>query len=238
MATSGGPNIVTDGLVFGYDTGYPQIKSNLDSYKFNKGEPTVNLLEQDGATSLDIEGDIYLNATKTSLGNGKYRFENDGTGGSTIRVRCNVSDLVNNSQYGCSISYENFNPGAGSSISLDWCDQNFASFPISTYGSSNRISILGTRSTYDSTYRFLDITIPISSSIDLFDAQIELGKITPFTTGTRSSSGSLFDLTGQRDIDLSNVSFDSNAQMVFDGTDDFCTIPDSTVFDFGTVTLL
>lgn len=40
---------------------------------------------------------------------------------------------------------------------------------------------------------------------------------------TRSNTQGLLDLTGNNTIDLSNVSFDSNAQMTFDGTDDFIT---------------
>lgn len=43
---------------------------------------------------------------------------------------------------------------------------------------------------------------------------------TPFVGGTRSVTQGLIDLTGNSTIDLSNVSFDSNAQMTFDGTDD------------------
>jgi hypothetical protein len=43
---------------------------------------------------------------------------------------------------------------------------------------------------------------------------------TPFVNGTRSVTQGLKDLTGRSTIDLSNVSFDSNAQMTFDGTDD------------------
>jgi len=41
------------------------------------------------------------------------------------------------------------------------------------------------------------------------------------TAGTRSVTQGLKDLTGNSTIDLSNVSFDSNAQMTFDGTDDY-----------------
>ena len=37
-----GPEIVTDNLVFGYDTGYPSA-TNAQSLRFNKGEPTVNI---------------------------------------------------------------------------------------------------------------------------------------------------------------------------------------------------
>jgi hypothetical protein len=43
---------------------------------------------------------------------------------------------------------------------------------------------------------------------------------TPFVNGTRSVTQGLKDLTGRSTIDLSNVSFDSSAQMTFDGSDD------------------
>jgi len=46
---------------------------------------------------------------------------------------------------------------------------------------------------------------------------------------TRSATQGLLDLTGNSTIDLSNVSFDSNAQMTFDGTSDYATIPHNTV---------
>ena len=45
--------------------------------------------------------------------------------------------------------------------------------------------------------------------------------VTPFTAGTRSATQGLIDLKGTSTIDLSNVSFDSNAIPTFDGTDDF-----------------
>ena len=41
-----------------------------------------------------------------------------------------------------------------------------------------------------------------------------------FTAGTRSATQGLQDLTGNSTIDLTNVSFDSNAQMTFDGSSD------------------
>jgi len=44
---------------------------------------------------------------------------------------------------------------------------------------------------------------------------------TPFVNGTRSVTQGLIDLTRNETINLSSVSFDSNAQMSFDGTDDF-----------------
>jgi hypothetical protein len=44
--------------------------------------------------------------------------------------------------------------------------------------------------------------------------------LVPFTGASRSATQSLLDFTGNSTINLSNVSFDSNAQMTFDGTDD------------------
>jgi hypothetical protein len=43
---------------------------------------------------------------------------------------------------------------------------------------------------------------------------------TPFVNGTRSATQGLLPLIGNSTIDLSNVSFDSNAKITFDGTDD------------------
>jgi len=55
--------------------------------------------------------------------------------------------------------------------------------------------------------------------------QVEAGGHgTPFTPSSRSATKGLKDLTGNRTIGLSNVNFDSNANMVFDGTDDEISI--------------
>jgi hypothetical protein len=43
---------------------------------------------------------------------------------------------------------------------------------------------------------------------------------TPYTTGTRSATQGLLPIVSNSTIDLSNTSFDSNAQLIFDGTDD------------------
>ena len=52
----------------------------------------------------------------------------------------------------------------------------------------------------------------------------------------RTATQGLLDLTGNRTIDLSNVSFDSNADITFDGTDDYISIPTYT-FGNGSWTL-
>jgi hypothetical protein len=70
--------------------------------------------------------------------------------------------------------------------------------------------------------------------VDLADIQVEVNKghATSFTLSSRSATQGLLDLTGSSTIDLSNVSFDSNAQMTFDGTSDYVTVPHNTLHSF------
>jgi len=64
--------------------------------------------------------------------------------------------------------------------------------------------------------------------------QLELkSHATQFVNGTRSATEGLKDLTGNTSVDLSNVSFDSDAIMTFDGTDDYMSIASSnTITDY------
>jgi hypothetical protein len=63
MATSGGPNISSDGLVFGYDTGYPAA-DNTQALRFNNGEPTTNLVTNPDFSTGDMTG---WSSTDTSV---------------------------------------------------------------------------------------------------------------------------------------------------------------------------
>ena len=72
-----------------------------------------------------------------------------------------------------------------------------------------------------------------SGSLDYFLAiqrfQIEKkSHATPFVNGTRSATQGLLDRTGNKTITLANMSYDSNAQKYFDGTDDYISIPTHT----------
>ena len=209
MAGRVAPYIDNTGLVFAYDQANI-VRSYL-------GEPTVNLLYSAGATNLlNGAGDIYGRCTKTDLGNGKYRFVNNGTGVSTVRVYTNQGDLINGATYACSVYYENLIGGVG----IDWCDTGITGLNYST-NVSGRLGGYGTRGTYDGPYYFLDINFDSGGAVTLFNPQVEYkSHVTPFVAGTRSVTQGLKDLTSRSTIDLSNVSFDSSAQMTFDGTDD------------------
>tara|TARA_B110000459_G_scaffold123057_1_gene135462 strand:- start:63 stop:1607 length:1545 start_codon:yes stop_codon:yes gene_type:complete len=76
------------------------------------------------------------------------------------------------------------------------------------------------------TYNFYSYWFPSGSTdkwaMDMADLQVEVNKghATPFTLTSRSDTASLIDLTKTANIDVSGISFDSNAQPVWDGTDD------------------
>jgi len=79
------------------------------------------------------------------------------------------------------------------------------------------------------TYNFYQYWFPQGSTdkydMDIADLQVEVnrGHSTPFVAGTRSSTESLLNLAGNDygTLNVANVSFDSNAQPTFDGTDDY-----------------
>lgn len=73
------------------------------------------------------------------------------------------------------------------------------------------ISWGGTRTGDFSTW---DVTMP----------QVELNTHrTPYVDGTRTATQGRVDLAGYNTLDLSNMSYDANAQMVFNGIDDKIT---------------
>jgi hypothetical protein len=59
----------------------------------------------------------------------------------------------------------------------------------------------------------------------------------PFVQGTRSTTQGMIDIVGGNTIDLVNMSYGANNAISFDGTDDYITIPSSTVFDTSAVTV-
>jgi hypothetical protein len=223
-------NVITDGLVVNLDA---KNKSSFLNYY-----PTTNLLEQSGASTLATRSDIYNNVTKIDYGNGKYRFINDGTGSTTIRLYCNLNDLTNGETYACSISYENFNPGDGTSVTLDWCDVGNASFSVNTYGTKNRISMSASRATYDNTYRFFDISISANADITLYGAQVELGtEATSYKSGngTRAQNTTWKDISGgSHNVSLNNgPTFNPAGYISFDGVNDYAPFTSEYSFDSG-----
>jgi len=60
---------------------------------------------------------------------------------------------------------------------------------------------------------------------DLANIQVERKSYpTPFVAGSRSSDTALLDVAGGATLNLNNVSFDTNAEPIFDGTNDFISV--------------
>lgn len=212
MPTSAGPNTVGESnIVFSYDIG--DIKNSY------RGEPTTNLLAAVGSdAAIERSGTGYpyywvnidsavqpnwspSNNTLTLSFEGKRDYSVGGTGGGGD---------------GYPVFYVYF---------TDW---SWAA----AYGIA----------TYDWSYDEYTFTMPnpagktVAFSIYHMNAgnpgmsysrnhQIEFkSHATQFVNGTRSATQGLLPLLGNASLDISTISFDSNAQMTFDGTDDFINL--------------
>ena len=223
MATSGGPKIVTDGLVFGYDTGYP-ISDNDTATRFSPGKPAVNSVP---------DADTMASWSSYSNGNDGTFVTEFGTTGYKIINRASWNGLYKDITL----------PSTGVYTFSAWfrlqhssTGNNGATVYISGYGSGDTAtaidrSKIGEWQRIEKTVTVTDVTLRYylisyggsgaTSSWEVTMPQVELAsERTPFVNGTRSSTQGLLDLAGTTNIDVSNVSFDSNAQMTFDGTDD------------------
>ena len=75
-----------------------------------------------------------------------------------------------------------------------------------------------------------------------FKESLNSTTVSPYVLSSRSTTGSLFDMSKSRTINISNVSFDSLNRIVFDGTDDtldsgiaMSSLPATSNFTFETV---
>ena len=245
MATDGGPDIIRDGLVFGYDTGYP-IANNENALRFSKGEPVDNEFYNSGtagnildyssgyggygtlqSNELDAFGTtdnaVYRNA-------GKIRF--GPTGGQDIGT------LIYGNTYTFSIYLKHvYGQTESGGMEFDICDRANSRSYSGTLGSNmtydwKRFSVTALHNN-SSNYHFLDLgTYQGTNVFDWCCPQIELSShASPFTNTERSSTQSLIDLKRTTDIDVSNVSFDSTGQPEFDGTDDFISMEYNSTID-------
>ena len=224
-----GLKTINNGLVYGYDTGYGSADKNT-STRFYKGKPTTNL----------------INFANSDLNNWtSYENGNDGTFTTefgTVGVKINNRTSWNG-------LYAGFNVGTTGTYTFSgWLryrggtsNNNGAAVYISSYGGSDTATTLdktkiGEWQRVSKTVNVTDVTVtfyfisyggtqsggsPDKSSWDVTMPQIEkLSDETPFVNGSRSNTTSLIDLKRTNNIDVSNMSFDSTSQPVFDGTDD------------------
>lgn len=244
MPTTVGPNTYgEENLVFSYDLG--------DSKNSYKGEPTTNLIDG-GANVAECISDVWYRGSHGASVNvytNQYysaqrphiiRAISTNTTAYYMFNQRMSSNATSGVTYAYSFDYKPLMYYGGT-----WTPT------VGVYGDGYKVpnsSYTGTNYAYEytpladgwtrfkftytadyvgrNTFRFNMHTNDTTDFDILFDNfQIEQkGYVTPYTPGTRSVSGSLIDLTGNATINLSNVSFDSNGEMAFDGTNDYVNI--------------
>ena len=228
MSAHANPDIIDDGLVFLYDT---------DDGKSYKGEPTTNVVADPlPTTGWGVSNYLTSTATRTySSENGIPHMEISNVNVDGSYPRINMASLTSTITDGFSISFE-----AKSNLSN-------AQLYFALYSSgSTKTSQLATLSTEWQRFEFENLTTgyTLDAGYLRFPSSGDSGTVyyirrmqveqkthaTPFVDGTRSSTQGLLDRTGNTTIDISNASFDSNAQMTFDGTDDYADVSATDLF--------
>lgn len=233
-----GANIIRDGLVFGYDIGYPMISSSFDFYKFNLGEPTTNLADTD--TKRTIVGHsvgAYQHSVSASEAPSK------GPGWKQVKIISQGTNpricqfpyiSVGTTAHSYSIEYDfeslNHSTGSGTSGYYWKIDGNTGTPGTNVKDTGAKKSMTFTRSSTGTQAIFLmnnsTNRADVNEVIYYKNYQVEeKSHNSPFVETTRSISGSLLNITGSHDVKLSSTSFSNEGQLTFDGTNDYVEIP-------------
>ena len=249
MATSAGPNISLDGLVFGYDNGHP-ISHNTVTTRFNQGKPTTNLIS--------AYNDNHVRAV-TWTNSGTWQYDHNASNNtkpvisnvdmSKVNLMHGKTLTVGSQHFGCAsqsvsasttytMSVYYFQNRAGASQPYFRQSVNNNNLGNLKYnGSTNtsnwpvgkwiRISVtVTTASNENGCYLSNYLGRAVDDQVWYCAPMIEQNtQLTPFVDGTRSTTQSLIDLKESYNIDVDDVSFDSTGKTTFDGTDDYLLIP-------------
>jgi hypothetical protein len=247
MPTSVGPNTKgEENLVFGYDLG--------DSSNSYKGEPVENLQTVDEGNVYTSVSTVNTTAELvdmvTPFGNKAWKITipASGTNGySSTRAQGPAVTInrdgtyyyhgawvwMSDDDYALWVQSSNYiykystgSNGLGKWIHRSALDRRDRAGRIwKAYGTWNALTAGGTASERHTFFKNGTLTRDLLFYI--VAPMWGVGKSHPvqFTAGTRSTTQGLIDLTGNSTIDLTNVSFDSNAQMTFDGTNDTISVP-------------
>ena len=240
MALFHSPKTSTDGLVFMYDTG------NKKSYV---GEPTTNTAGTTNlATYWNNSGTASWSTDDTNVPRlfpniPVISMEKLTDGNSHIGVGYTSATVSTEYTYSVYVWIPSTNSSSMAGIVPYFRPQpsNSSIGYLSYNGSTSwgtwprdqwiRISVTSTTPSTNVTTAYISCYLDTTGDKIYFTApQFEQkGHITPFVNGTRSTTQGLIDRTGNETITLSNLSYDSNAQMSFDGTDDQFIISDPGV---------
>ena len=230
MSLTHSPSIVTSGLEFYYDI--------LNTKKSWKGKPTTNLVPNVGLNFFNAIVGAYLGVEngwkKYSLSGtwaaGTYPYcmsitTNIFTGGvdysSSIYIKTNVIDKFDYKFTGMNYVNQPQNSG-GASFSVTHNDG-------SIYVGRSGFNYISTTSQtgYLLSKPLADGTTfnPSTDFIWIKEGQIEEGLFaTPYTNGTRSNTQSLLDMTNNSVITATELTYNADGTMIFDGINDYISI--------------
>ena len=240
MAGAAGPDTAEAGLVFAYDTG-----NTVTSYI---GEPTTNIayavnnnlnsnsnwwVNGGNATFNDNDTSIpkpYVSNVNTS---NLFIFSSLVTGtGSNQQLGSSIITISPSTIYSFSIWY--YFTGTSMQVypyvrtAVNNNDLAYFAYNGDTNGANwpkNQWLLLKatvtTQANENGIYMSSYTGTSLNDKVYYFGYQVEQkAHCTPLALGTRSGTQGLLPLVNNLTIDISNVSFDSNAQIVFDGTND------------------
>jgi hypothetical protein len=212
-----GPKTITDGLVFGYDTGYP-ITNNHKASRHFRGKPTENLIALTGSDSeIERSGTSYpyYSANITSLVQSRWSPTNNVITMAFEGKRDYVAGGTGSGGDGYPSMYVYF---------TDWSwSRSFGT------GAYDWTRVTSTGAMPDPTGKSIYFAIYHMNSGNRGRSysrkhMVSFDSIaTPHINGTRSSSSSLIDLKRTTSIDVTNLSFNSSNHPTFDGTNDKIT---------------
>jgi hypothetical protein len=244
MGIARGPNIITEDLVFGYDSGYG-IANNNTATRFYPGQPSVNLFGDISNANARPNRTEY----NTSAWTANFPKPPEDVG----RVYSHTSGSLNSTWSGNSYGYTliSYSYLANTTYTLScWVyvsiDANLSSLATSMESTTlthtaNRFYDLNNKGTWQQ----ISIRCNSSSAVNgnaiiaypsrngvtdgshtgfwaIGGAKLEISdQVTPYVLGTRSDTASLIDLKRTTSIDVSNVSFDSTGQPDYDGSNDY-----------------
>jgi hypothetical protein len=214
MPTSSGPNTLGESnLVFAYDTG--------DVSNSYRGEPTTNLVIAPDGNANVITADVPFGVNVSGYAQYSDRYSVN------PRNTTNIAATGNTFTYSVWMRSRTATPSTylmyvytGTGPDGGW--YYFGDGPLTsqwTRYSYTRSDMAGTVS-IATVYRHNQ-----QGTIEIAAPQLEVkSHATQFVNGTRSATQGLLPLVGNSTIDLTNVSFDSNAKMTFDGTNDYTNL--------------
>jgi hypothetical protein len=243
MAANAGPDIIEDGIVFYYDTGNT-IKSYI-------GEPTTNYYNSFSPAMPNLSGGNVTTDLPDGTTGTAFRVNvNSNSNTSRCVLNHNLPQPIPQANVRYTISHwirtiSSVPVAAGWEAEVGASDgysrPSFESGYIGDYGSftqPNTITSTWTRVSYTFYYTttktsalvpFIYFGSPlggsgdsIGASIDFYGFQIEVNPhVTQYTPSSRSATQGLLDMVRTSTINIANASFDNNAQIEFDGTNDY-----------------